>query len=768
MRSYKGKKLYLAVVSFGFASMISQILLLRELLVVFYGNELSAGIMLASWLLWVSLGSIALNKLLDCVENQAKLKSISAPAFHALLISIAFIVPFTIYIIRNSRNILGVSPGEIIGILPMAALSFVLLAPACLVFGALFALSCRLLTKDSPRPDEEVGRVYLWEAFGAVGGGILFNFALVYLFAPVQIALLCGALAIASVLFITDRNESKIRWSATLVLMAVVLSLVFFGAARLDLSLRKIQWNRLNLVSSKDSKYGNIALTRLDSQFNLFENGLLVASTNDPLTAESSVHYALLEHPCPRKVLLIGGSLTGALDEVLKHPVEKVDCVELDPALIKTGSDNYPESLLKGFNDRRVSFHYTDGRLFVKRLAGKKFVKYDVVILALPDPFTAQINRFYSLEFFKETASILNTGGVFSFSLTSSENYVSPLQGRFLSSIYRTLKEVFTDVKIIPGDSAVFLASPSNGLLTYDYGLLLKRYDDRRLNLGYVNRYYLPDRFNPERIEYLQGVVDRSADADINRDFRPIGYFFDMVLWSSQYSPAARENLVKLGDLEKKTVGLALFIKFLILLGLQLSTPRLKNLGVVLSVGTTGLSGMLLQIAIILAFQVIYGYVYYNIGMIFASFMAGLVLGSALAVKILKTGKNPMNIYRFIQFSLAAYSFLLPFIFFFLSLVCRGGAFASAAGQVIFAILPGLVGLAGGMQFPLATKICLGQRASGAAVAGLLYGVDLIGACAGALFTSAVLIPVLGISSACYLTGILNTLVLALLLLRRD
>ncbi len=42
----------------GFTSMVGQVLLMRELIVVFYGNELSLGIMLGSWLFWVGVGSL--------------------------------------------------------------------------------------------------------------------------------------------------------------------------------------------------------------------------------------------------------------------------------------------------------------------------------------------------------------------------------------------------------------------------------------------------------------------------------------------------------------------------------------------------------------------------------------------------------------------------------------------------------------------------------------------------------------------------------------
>ena len=49
--------------------------------------------------------------------------------------------------------------------------------------------------------------------------------------------------------------------------------------------------------------------------------------------------------------------------------------------------------------------------------------EYDVIIVNLPDPQTAQINRFYTLEFFQEVASKLAPQGIFSFRLSAAENY---------------------------------------------------------------------------------------------------------------------------------------------------------------------------------------------------------------------------------------------------------------------------------------------------------------------------------------------------------
>jgi spermidine synthase len=44
----------------GLTSMIGQVIIIRELVVVFYGNELSLGIILACWLFWTGFGSLVL------------------------------------------------------------------------------------------------------------------------------------------------------------------------------------------------------------------------------------------------------------------------------------------------------------------------------------------------------------------------------------------------------------------------------------------------------------------------------------------------------------------------------------------------------------------------------------------------------------------------------------------------------------------------------------------------------------------------------------
>jgi spermidine synthase len=89
------------------------------------------------------------------------------------------------------------------------------------------------------------------------------------------------------------------------------------------------------------------------------------------------------------------------------------------------------------------------------------------------------------------------------------------------------------------------------------------------------------------------------------------------------------------------------------------------------------------------------------------------------------------------------------------------GSYASWIGpDVLFILLPAIAGFIGGAQFPLANKIYLGERQGIGRVAGLTYGMDLLGSSLGAFLTAVFLIPLLGIPETCWL---INFTVLVLL-----
>jgi len=107
-----------------------------------------------------------------------------------------------------------------------------------------------------------------------------------------------------------------------------------------------------------------------------------------------------------------------------------------------------------------VRVHVTDGRLFLKTTAST----FDVIIVNLPDPQTAQLNRFYTLEFFQEAARKLTGSGVLALRLTAAEDYISPELAAFLGSIHKTLHAVFPEVTAIPGETVHFFGARRTGV----------------------------------------------------------------------------------------------------------------------------------------------------------------------------------------------------------------------------------------------------------------------------------------------------------------
>ncbi len=750
------KYLILGLILIGFTSMAAQIVLMRELMVVFYGNELSLGITLAGWLFWVAMGSWGIGRFF--VERiRYKLAFF---AFGELLL--ALFLPVTIFAASAIPIILGTLPGEIIGLFPMLYSSMAILAPTCLLLGFLFVLGCRLYSAKSGEGAEQIGYVYVLEAIGATSGGLLSSLLLIRLLPPLYIMLGIGLLnlgvAFSLAWFLEERKPLLLVPTSILILAS--LSLFAFGKvgdlrqASLDL-----RWRTYHLLTSRNSIYGNLTVTGKDNAYSFFNNGLYNFTVPDEFTSERIAHFALLEHPEPKKVLLIGGGVGGVLQEILKHPVEKVDYLELDPLTISLAKEYLSSTKEYVLNDERVEVKNVDGRLFVRRTSNK----YDLIIVNLPDPFTAQINRFYTVEFFKATERILKDEGILFFGITSSPNYISEEQRNLLVSLNESLKRVFAEVKVIPGDTNYFLGCKSKGILTLDYRRLMERLNERKVKAKYVREYYLASELSDERIDYLEGKLIASPKIMLNYDFRPISYYYDMVLWSAQFKSTLAKIFKRISQNVIYVTAILIYCAILLPICLRRSIDEVRPIAILTAVATTGFAEITFQVITLLSFQIIYGYVYYKLSIILTSFMIGLIFGSWWATKIIEKGRG--NFLNFIeaQICICIYPLILPFIF--LGFAGSAGKFSTYLGSnIILPFLPIMAGFIGGFQFPLANKLYLQSRRGLVRAAGITYGLDLLGSCLGAFLVSVFLLPILGILAVCLLVALLNLVSLVLLL----
>ncbi|MGD2246227.1 MAG: fused MFS/spermidine synthase [Candidatus Aminicenantes bacterium] len=676
----------------GFLALSFQIFLLREFSAHFYGNEITFGFILAAWLLWGGIGSIVASKM-----------SFSQTRFIHAYYLVILLFPVCLTGLRFSRFILNILPGEITGIIPMLISSLTLSFCISFPLGILFVFNAHFLRGN-------LYQVYLLESFGSAFAGLTVYFLLIPFFSNWHGAAIVGGIALLlSLLIFGEKRRSFLP-------LTILIFLVIF--CLLDLPSQKIYWKPFHLAQSKDTPYGKLQVIQTEEQVSFYNNNLHDFSYPNLASSEESVHFALLQNPEAENILLIGGGAAGSLRQILKYPRARVDYVELDPEIIRFSFRYLPEGEQKILKNERVQIFYQDGRAFLTEIQKK----YDMIILNLPAPATAQINRFYTKEFFLKAKEQLTAQGIFSFRVPSAENYISPELQDFLSSLYYTLKEAFPVVEIVPGDTNIFLASTRS--LSIDSEELSQKIDELDLQNTYVSPQILFSRLNPLRLDRIDEKVS-SGEKTINLDFSPISYFYNSVLWSTQFIGIEKKIFIFFSSLPPFWLldfPLIIFVLFLITLWWR----KKKTSFFLVPLAVMGFTTIVVEIIVIISFQTLYGYLYQRIALLLTSFMVGLFLGSLRGKKRKK--------FNFIPLLLIQAGFLLLLLLFQLTLKLH-------PPEIFFFLYLLALGFLGGDLFVVSNHLFLEEKKD----YGLGYGLDLLGSFFGALTASSLLIPLIGL-----------------------
>lgn len=732
----------------GFTSLAAQTLLIREFLVTFYGNELTIGFVISNWVILVALGSVATSRFAGKAKRPELWYAISQ-------VAISMYLPASIFIVRNIHNLLGLAPGERVGVFAAAATSFATLTPLGLLLGALFPFACRILSDILDRPVESAGKAYVVDSLGFIIAGPAITLLLIS--GPnsfVIAAILCILNLSSAALLLSDKLKNRpslcVFTAASLLLILAAFS--FFGPlAKADRSSLNDLWKGQKVVSSKNSIYGNLTVSESGDQYTFYSDGIpaIVTPMPDMEFAENIVDFPMLSHPGPSDVLLIGGGPGGPIREILKYPLKGLTYVELDPLLIKMVK-NFPTKLTKEeLGDRRLKISYGDGRRFV-RLARSS---YDVIIVNLPMPSTLQLNRFYTEEFFKNIASMLKPGGILCFSLPSSLAYISPEMRNVNGSVLKSLRDVF-HVKVIPGDYNIYIASKTDIDLSAD--LLAKRLAERGIKTRMMSGPYIAYRLGPAFLSWFESSMGDMRTIRKNFDLTPAATFYSIAYWNSLFSSQVRGFFNALDRLDFNILALALACVGIVMIAAQFFR-RSRPYGVVLAIGSSGFAGMSLSLILIYAYQSFYGFVFQHFALLSASFMAGLTLGGWMMTGRLEKMKDAFRSFAFLEAGFLVFcglsGMLLPAI----------NATHVNLAAAFFALLI-VSGYFVGAEFSLGTKLYSGGAGSPAA-GGILYAIDLAGSWFAALAVSVALVPIIGIVKTCILLALLKSISLAVFLL---
>jgi spermidine synthase len=315
-------------------------------------------------------------------------------------------------------------------ILAQFVTSALAMLPAAVIFGFNFPVVTVLI---AGRPESgghhgaAVGRAYAANTLGAILGAVLAGFFLVPLVGAFRLVALAAIANLLLAVYLLVREAPR-AWltaaaNALLILgvavaafsgafynraLAVYGTVLYFDWYEGKLTLAE-QAATTDLLFAEDGLNATISAVRTEDYVAIRSNGKVDASNRDRITQLLAGHLGLLFHPTPKRVLIIGFGSGMTVSAVARHPdVERIDCVEIEPAVIRAAP--HLESLNRNvLADPRVHITLDDARNFLLTTRNH----YDVIISEPSNPWIAGVSSLFTDEFYREAKARLNPGGIF-------------------------------------------------------------------------------------------------------------------------------------------------------------------------------------------------------------------------------------------------------------------------------------------------------------------------------------------------------------------
>jgi len=748
--------IYLALVVYGAFAQITQALLIREDLVVFYGNEVSLGAFFGSWLLWIAVGSALAIPLKHRVADPL-------PWVRGLLLASPLLLALQIGVTRFVRHLLDVSSTQFIPLGELFASVTLINLPTALALGIAFPLACQALQQHATVLDRDsdrravrgIAHLYIFDALGALVGGFVFTFVLVewagvwtswgiVLLAMAATAWLLGRLPTAGPAWV----KRGLGYASGLWLVATALFLLTPLNRSVDHWLEAGRFATLQpgleLVEAIETRYGHVAVASLGAQTSLVSDGQISASFPDPDAVQEQAAYAWAQARFPRRILLFGGLAGGLPAELLRYPVEQVTVIEQDRRAYDMVLPHLDATMRTALDDPRLRVHFEDGRRFANRPHDED---YDLVLVFAADPASAHENRYFTADFYARLHELMTPTGVVCTQVSSASNYLGRTVRSYTGSVYRTLHSQFAEIAIMPGDRHTYCAARQAGMVSEDPYVLEARYQLAPLEEHRFPAASFHSLLPAERIAFVrQQFADESGG--LNTDARPVTYYYNMVLWgkfSSSRLVEWLEKLRRMGAWPYLLPLLVLVVLTLLRFSLQpLDRPRFQRQSATLVLAVLGLVAMAAQLALLYSYQAHVGFVFSRIALLNSLFMAGLALGAGLIGRRLATLTRPDRALLGVMLATTALLLLLPQAY-------RGlDGLLVETQEPVYLALTLVIGLLTGTGFPLGVQLAQADTGNVLHTSGIAAWADNLGGAVGGFVTGALLVPILGVGMTCY------------------
>ncbi len=534
-----------------------------------------------------------------------------------------------ILIIRSIPGLL--LPGELKSPLFITAVILVAELPCAFLTGALFGVLAH---------SNEGKFLYRWENAGTIAGLILVSCA-IYQNSTHLFIILSAALFLLPVL-----------WKNRVVLsLAIAILLVF-----MQIEPQSNNWK----YKGKDVSviYGREGEIAIDNEKNMMLLNGQVYRMGYPYPAvEQSVHVPLSIRNANR-ILLIHDN--GHYDAIRKYNPSELVCIESEPVLADSGCIcQTPE-----------------------RLSRKN--KFDVVILGSDVPQNMAMSRLFTEDFFCRTKEMMTDSGLFSFTLSLNSNYLDKHETKLKDLLVSTLLQVFSVVKVFPGDGWTFVASD----IPFEFATVCK------VPTSYFNDYILAAVSTDKIVDANQNQMKTG----VNKVAHPLIMKFTLERYFDKFNVSASIIII--------------LVSILLIILIMIFMPG----GELFSIGTTGFCTGSYTIIVMMIYQSLFGTLYSRVSLLMIALSVGFVIGTCIK----KFPRPDIIVGVYVVLSL-----------FFLTVLRN-------PPEIFFFVLNCVMGVIGGAQIINCKGISWVK----------LNAADLVGGVAGMGLTATLILPVFGLTGA--------------------
>ena len=480
---------FFGVVLSGFTSMVLELAWIRLLAIVLGGSTYAFTLILTAFILGIGLGSLWVSRRAD--------KGDSLRVFGLLQLGVVAGVCLTLPLYVRLPHLFWVTHDllartkdtwAIYQAITFGFSCVVLLIPAFFI-GAAFPVGARVAMSKVDDAGKRLGSVYAFNTVGTITGSLVGGLLLLPLITMEKSFVLAIVLTLVSASVALWLSGTGVRrWAPIGLGAAGVIAFVAATSGWSHVVANMSAFREYGRPFESFSAYAKATEAEFAVDFYADDtfatvtvshdtknpknqymriNGKIDASTDsgDVETQILSGHIGMLmAKKVPKKVMVIGAGAALTAGAVLTHDIERLDLVEISPAVLE-GAKLFGDANNHALEDPRVHLYVDDAKTFLALAP----YKYDLIISVPSNPWVTGVSGLFTREFFKTIEAHLEEDGVL---LQWVHFYESsePL----VRLVLRTLRETFPHSTTWGGNADLVMVSTRTPL-ALDFDELARR-----------------------------------------------------------------------------------------------------------------------------------------------------------------------------------------------------------------------------------------------------------------------------------------------------